>query len=215
MPTSRSRSRCVIYPSTTTRSRWHDGSQARNDLTPSVPRAQGGVGCYRRSIASPNARTMSLDRTRSSWPRVWSARSRAAIPTTGGARQGSAFSSDQDARGLRRLLPAFRPKGHRRPPRHPRLRRGQRQRHVPRPARYGEDPLGRGLKESAPVRRDTWGPRPAPPRRASCRASGPCKRQSPPPTPRMSPKAQVLIENCPVHGRIGSVLESADDFLIH
>jgi IstB-like ATP binding protein len=31
----------------------------------------------------------------------------------------------------------------------------------------------------------------------------------------MSPKAQVLIENCPVHGRIGSVLESADDFLIH
>ena len=31
----------------------------------------------------------------------------------------------------------------------------------------------------------------------------------------MSPKAQVLIENCLVHGRIGSVLESADDFLIH
>src|ERR671915_2417079 len=44
----------------------------------------------------------------------------------------------QDARGLRLLLSALGQKGGRRPSRHPRLRRGERQRHLPGPPGNGK-----------------------------------------------------------------------------
>jgi hypothetical protein len=129
----------------------------RERISPHLCREpKGGVGCCRRSIASPNARTMSLGRTRSSWPRVWSAKSRAAIPTA--ARRASRERVFLRSRRSRTStspasVPSERTSSSTSAPS---TSSTPRQCHVPRPARYGEDPLGRGLKESAPVRRDTW-----------------------------------------------------------